>query len=50
MSRRVRPKKWVDLLAPIFSTVISILALVIAVLALYLQASSDTIIVIPPPN
>ena len=43
-------KKWVDLLTPILSTVVSILALLIAVLALYLQSTSDSIIVIHPPQ
>lgn len=40
-------KRWVEIVTPVASTIVSILALLIAILALYLQISSDPIIVLP---
>jgi hypothetical protein len=41
-------KQWIEIVNPIASTIISIIALLLAALALYLQISSDPIIVVPP--
>lgn len=43
-------KRWIDIVTPIASTIISISALLLAAPALYLQVSSDPIIVVPPPS
>lgn len=41
-------KRWIDIVTPIVSIIFSVIALLIAALALYLQASSDPIIIVPP--
>ena len=43
-------KRWIDVVTPVASTIISVIALLLAALALYLQISSDPIIVVPPPS
>ena len=42
-------KRWIDLLSPVLSLIISFLAFLIAVVALYLQTISTTVILLPSP-
>lgn len=49
-ARRKLITEWVAILSPIISVIISVLAFLISALALYLQATSDQIIILPPPD